>query len=322
MSSVTSWTGAMACVSGFVCQYSNEWYSQCVPGTGGTTPLAVPTTSSTPTPPPASGNAAVDQPIRCGAGTTGGAGGSTTTVTSCSALSAAVGGSSAAIVRINGLLNGCGIIDIKSSKSVIGVGASSLTNGGFRIRDVSNVILRNLVFKIPPPSGKGNLVALDGATRVWIGHCDFSVVGLTGGKGSLVGHSNSNASEDTDYLKVTYHHNSWVNVNSRLPSLRFGTGHIYNSYFSSSPTSGINSRMNAQVLVENSVLNNVKLAIVAVLDSSVEGYAVSRGNLFTNPDTRITRAGSLAVPYSYSLDAAASVQSIVTANAGTGIVGS
>jgi hypothetical protein len=26
------WTGATTCVSGYICQYSNEWYSQCVPG--------------------------------------------------------------------------------------------------------------------------------------------------------------------------------------------------------------------------------------------------------------------------------------------------
>lgn len=26
------WTGPVTCVSGYFCQYSNEWYSQCVPG--------------------------------------------------------------------------------------------------------------------------------------------------------------------------------------------------------------------------------------------------------------------------------------------------
>jgi endo-1,4-beta-xylanase len=29
------WTGPTTCASGSVCQYSNDWYSQCVPGTGG-----------------------------------------------------------------------------------------------------------------------------------------------------------------------------------------------------------------------------------------------------------------------------------------------
>ncbi|KAL2161728.1 hypothetical protein VTH06DRAFT_8290 [Thermothelomyces fergusii] len=38
------WTGPTTCVSGAVCQYVNDWYSQCVPGNGGN-----PTTSSAPT---------------------------------------------------------------------------------------------------------------------------------------------------------------------------------------------------------------------------------------------------------------------------------
>jgi len=46
-------------------------------------------------------------------------------------------------------------------------------------------------------------------------------------KASLVGHSDSNADEDTGTLHVTYANNKWININSRTPSLRFGTGHIY-----------------------------------------------------------------------------------------------
>lgn len=33
----TGWTGPTTCVSGYVCTYSNEWYSQCIPGTAATT---------------------------------------------------------------------------------------------------------------------------------------------------------------------------------------------------------------------------------------------------------------------------------------------
>ncbi|KAF3935613.1 hypothetical protein ABW19_dt0204771 [Dactylella cylindrospora] len=38
------WTGATTCVSGYTCTYSNDWYSQCVPGTAATTTTS--TTSS------------------------------------------------------------------------------------------------------------------------------------------------------------------------------------------------------------------------------------------------------------------------------------
>jgi len=82
--------------------------------------------------------------------------------------------------------------------------------------------------------------AADGVTISWNTFKDHW-------KGSLVGHSDNNAGEDTGFLHVTYHHNLFSNVNSRLPSVRFGTAHIFNSVFLDAPTSGVNSRMGAQV---------------------------------------------------------------------------
>lgn len=49
-------------------------------------------------------------------------------------------------------------------------------------------------------------------------------------KTSLVGHSDNNGDEDTGHLTVTYANNYWSNLHSRAPSLRFGTGHIFNNY--------------------------------------------------------------------------------------------
>lgn len=101
---------------------------------------------------------------------------------------------------------------------------------------------------------------------------------------------------------MTYHHNLFTNVNSRLPSVRFGTVHLYSSCYEGNPTSGVNSRMGAQVLVEHSAFANTKLAIVTDLDSDLNGFAVSRDNVFSGTTTtRITNPGSLnSVPYSYT----------------------
>lgn len=55
-----------------------------------------------------------------------------------------------------------------------------LTDGGFRIKKVSNVILRNLKMHNPPESA--DLISLDLATKVWVDHCDLSTVGITGDK--------------------------------------------------------------------------------------------------------------------------------------------
>lgn len=204
--------------------------------------------------------------------------------------------------------------------------ALGLVGGGLQLKKVSNVVIRNMKFDTPPK--KGDAVALDKATKVWIDHCEFNSKGLVGDKdgydglldvthasddvtiswtkfhdhwkGSLVGHSDSNSGEDTGKLKVTYHHNYWNNVNSRLPSLRFGTGHIFSSCYENAPTSGINSRMGAKVLVENTVFNNVTLPIVTDLDSKQEGSAGSKGNVFNGAQARITKQASFTPPYRYT----------------------
>ncbi|KIY68468.1 polysaccharide lyase family 1 protein [Cylindrobasidium torrendii FP15055 ss-10] len=294
-----------------------------------------------------SAQAAVDALAGFGASTTGGGSASPVTVSSCSDLEDAVGADGAAVIQIGGILSDCGVIDIESDKTVIGVGSNAgLTGGGFRIKNADNVIIRNLKFYL---SQEGDdLVALTGATNVWIDHNEFYNAGITGDKdyydglldithasdyvtvswnifhdhwkGSLVGHSDSNADEDTGHLRVTYHHNIWNNVNSRLPSLRFGTGHIYNSVFTDIPTSGINSRMGAQVLVESNVFNNVELAVVTDLDSDEEGYAVERNNVYNNATTEITQTGSWSPSYSYDLDSTDDLESILSASAGVGVV--
>lgn len=139
-------------------------------------------------------------------------------------------------------------------------------------------------------------------------------------KGTLVGHSASNGGQDSGKLSVTYHHNSFINVNSRLPSLRFGTGHIYSNCYLDNPTSGINSREGAQVLVEGNYFENTRRAIVTDLDANDEGYAVERDNVFVNSDIDITQVGDLSVGYSYDVTPADSVCGCVEANAGTGVI--
>lgn len=138
-------------------------------------------------------------------------------------------------------------------------------------------------------------------------------------KGSLIGHSDSNADQDTGKLRITYHHNSFVNVGSRLPSLRFGTGHIFNSVFQDCPTSGINSRMGAQVLAENNVFDNVDRAIVTNLDSDEPGFACDVGNVLSGTSTvEVTQECSFAPEYDYTLDATDGLIAAIEASAGTG----
>lgn len=54
-------------------------------------------------------------------------GGSATpvTVSTCDALEAAIGADGAAVIKIASTITGCGVLDIASNKTVIGVGSSA-----------------------------------------------------------------------------------------------------------------------------------------------------------------------------------------------------
>ena len=57
---------------------------------------------------------------------------------------------------------------------------------------------------------------------------------------------------------ITFHHNYWHNVNSRLPLFRYGEGHVFNNYYHNVTGSGINSRMGAEMRIDGNVFENVK----------------------------------------------------------------
>ncbi|KAG9023882.1 hypothetical protein FRB95_012374, partial [Tulasnella sp. JGI-2019a] len=129
-------------------------------------------------------------------------------------------------------------------------------------------------------------------------------------KSSLVGHSDSNGAEDVA-IRVTFHHNYWYNLSSRLPSFRFGQGHIYNNYYLNSDA-GIETRDGAQLLVQNNVFSGINKAIFQDND----GYAVATGNDF-GQGTNTALVGTIStVPYAYTLDPVTSVVANVLASAG------
>lgn len=123
--------------------------------------------------------AKVDELVGFAASTTGGGSGAGTTVTSCSALTTAA--KAGGVIKISGTLTGCGIVKLVSDTSVLGVGSNAgLTDGGFQIRKVSNVIVRNLKL-YRAPEGK-DLIDIDASTKIWVDHNDFSSVGVSGDK--------------------------------------------------------------------------------------------------------------------------------------------
>ncbi|GAA5897289.1 hypothetical protein JCM8208_003780 [Rhodotorula glutinis] len=280
-------------------------------------------------------------------GTTGGAGGPSTTVSDLASLRNAVKGDSAAIVYISGVIKGDGeTVKVGSNKSILsknGGGKDGLTGGGLLAKEAKNVIVRGLsLSKSPAPT---DLVGIQESTNVWVDHCTFTSsldvdkdfydgqldithaadfvtvsnnVFQQAWKTSLVGHSDNNGAEDKGHLRVTYHGNHFLNVNSRVPSLRFGTGHIFNNYYENVLGSGINARKGAQVLVESNYFKNVKNPIETTLK---DGYAaINADNVYESSDAPdLKNVGSLSsssLGYKYALERGASVPFSIVANAG------
>ncbi|RGP61400.1 pectate lyase [Fusarium sporotrichioides] len=72
-------------------------------------------------------------------------------------------------------------IDVKSNKSIIGVGSKGIIRGkGLRMRgSVSNIIIQNIHFTELNPQyvWGGDAITLDGCDKIWIDHNKFSLVG-------------------------------------------------------------------------------------------------------------------------------------------------
>ncbi|MFI6463721.1 polysaccharide lyase family 1 protein [Streptomyces sp. NPDC050528] len=293
---------------------------------------------------PQSASAVDASPVGFGAGTTGGGSASAVTVSTLDAFKSAVTGSSSKVVKVNGLISLSGQVDVGSNTTVLGVGsASGFTGGGLRLKNVTNVVVRNLNISksVAPADG----ITVQASTKVWIDHNAFSsdldhgkdyydgLVDISHAsdyvtvswntfknhyKGSLVGHSDNNASEDTGHLRVTYHHNWFDQVNSRIPSLRFGTGHFYDNYVVGAETA-VHSRMGAQMFVQNNVFRDTEVAVTTNRDSDVDGYANLSGNDLGGAATEISQVGTFtSPPYSYTAEPASTVVASVTAGAGTG----
>ena len=264
-----------------------------------------------------------------GRGTTGGAAGSTVTVSTAAALKQYAGAAQPYVIKLSGLLTITGQIDVASNKTIVGATkGAGLTGGGLNVRKVSNVIIANLTIS----KAKGtDAVSVWGSDHVLVTHNDLSsdldhgkdfydgLVDITQGsddvtvsynrfhdhfKVVLIGHSDSNGAVDTGKLHVTLHHNSFTDVGSRLPSLRFGTGHVYDNVFTNVQTSAIHSRMGAVILAQNNVFTNVKNPFVTNADSK------EPGTILADPSP------APAWPYRFTLDPKSAVAGIVAAQAG------
>ncbi|MEV0381417.1 right-handed parallel beta-helix repeat-containing protein [Nonomuraea sp. NPDC050643] len=285
--------------------------------------------------PPASADTPLVGWATQGGGTTGGGTAATTNVSSSSALSSALSSGSAAVIRVSGTISCSGMLRVASNKTVIGNSGATISGCGFNVSQASNVIIRNLTFRNWGDDG----INVQYSTRVWIDHNSFSN-GYDGAldikrasdyvtvswnrfsshdKTMLLGHSDDNASEDRNRLRVTYHHNWFDGTNQRHPRVRFGNPvHVYNNFYRSVGSYGVASTLEAGVLVEGNYFENTEDPFHRGEGSSPPANLVARNNHFVNSGSGDQGGSVRSIPYSYTLDSASSVKSIVSSGAGAG----
>lgn len=254
-------------------------------------------------------------------------------------------------------------IEIKEQDNVslIGVADRGSFDGiGLHIRRSKNIIIQNLTFHEPWPGQERDAISIegddDGSTtgHIWIDHCELyhqltsdkdyydGLIDTKAGAHSVTvsysylhhAHKTSlHGSSDTDTVPaadrfITFHHNRFEYLTSRVPLFRHGKGHVYNNYFYEISSTAVNSRMGAEILVENNVFENTQNPIVSFGSSSI-GYWNLVGNVMGSGVTWST--GSLdahaqngeststyTVPYSYTADSTDGLKAHILANAGVG----
>lgn len=310
-------------------------------------PSASPSTSTSPPQP----GTVIGWAAQAG-GTTGGAGGAVVTVSTFADFRTQAQAAGTRTILVNGMLSGSGTVEITANKTIRGVGAGSGISGTtLNIEDMqpANVIIQNLNIRGVLGS---DAIQIENATHIWIDHNTMSstiendpdvydgMIDITHAgdyvtvswnvvrahwKTSLVGHSDGNAGEDVGHLRVTYHHNWFDQTFERSPRVRFGeTVHVYNNYYSNinnnTSSYAIASTMNAGVLVEANVFENVQQACWSASGyaDSDPGRLVARDNSLTNSGPCETNGAVAALPYGYTAQSVGTVKASVTAGAGAG----
>jgi pectate lyase len=275
---------------------------------------------------------------QCG-GTTGGGSASPVTVSTTAAFISAVQSSSASVVRVSGTITLSSMTKVASNKTIIGVGSGATIAGhGLNISKVSNVIVRNLNFR----DWKDDGIQVETSTRVWIDHNSLrngydGAIDIKRGsdcvtvswnkisshdKTMLLGHSDDNASQDRGKLRVSYHHNWFDGTGQRHPRVRFGNPvHVYNNYYGGVTSYGVASTQEAGVLVEGNYFENTDDPFHRGEGSSDPANLVARNNHMVNSGSGDQGGSVKSIPYSYALDSASGVKSIVQSGAGVGKVG-
>ena len=244
-----------------------------------------------------------------------------------------------------------GKVDIRSDKTIKGAGPGATIIGELSFKNgCSNVIIKRLNITAPTRDyGEGDGISVkerianvfitkctfydcwDGCVdiarktdRVTVSWCKFYFTSRNDNNDrvSLVGNTDKSGDEGT--LHVTFHHN-WFGLMcmQRIPSLRYGRGHIYNNYYNCPGNFYcIRSRIKAECLIENNYFDGVKDPYyIYIKNEPPEEYGkiAASGNVLIDCTGLIDDGDDIVFtpPYVYTLDDAEDVPEIVQFGAGT-----
>ncbi|MFD8520180.1 pectinesterase family protein [Streptomyces capillispiralis] len=235
-------------------------------------------------------------------------------------------------------------IKVASDKTIVGSGTSGhLVGGGFFLgQGVHNVIIRNLTIR-DAYQGIWNdkdhdfdAVQMDGAHHVWIDHNDLRNMadGLIDVRkdSTYVTVSWNELSQNNKTFgigwtenvttDITIHHNWFRETEQRNPSTdNAAHAHLYNNYLEDVAGTSINSsygnysRGGTRMVLENSYFQGMKNPVIKDATATI----VQRGNIFSGTSGRNESGGTAFDPkayYSYTLDSAANVPSLLKSGTG------
>ena len=142
---------------------------------------------------------------------------------------------------------------------------------------------------------------------------------------NLIGGSDSNGSEDTGHLNITWVHDWWAqNVVERQPRVRFGKNHLFNNLWTSTGDNyNIGVGVGASILTQNNAFVNVKTPInnTSFVHPTIAASAIrSTGNVLTGvtgtAPSDLNPGSVFTPPYTFNLGQGSTTQAFVQANAG------
>ncbi|MGN0579937.1 MAG: hypothetical protein ACI4JE_03620 [Ruminococcus sp.] len=183
--------------------------------------------------------------------------------------------------------------------TIEGIGEDATARGfGFRIKNISNLEIRNLGVMLVDSDEGDNISLQQGNDHVWVHNCDF-FYGEAGtdsdqakgdgaldckkstyitfsynhffdsGKCNLLGLSEGT----TDGLYITYHHNWYDHSDSRHPRVRYYSAHVYNNYYDGNSKYGMGSTLGSSIFSENNYFRNCKYPML----TSMQGSDIATG---------------------------------------------